>query len=279
MPPVGYCTLEDVRRALRKADLPGDIQQDQQLAVDAIAAETEPLEKELRRHWYAPDGADILSEASAIEIPASPKTRDDEEDIPTRSFLTTGTDDRSSYYPPAWVDYDPHDDTEPEYDEMDGLAPKTVQSDYAAIGLARRDADSVSALHVRTGDGTFEDWAASADYSEGSWPPSGEDYYLRVNNGGWSRLYIDTTNLLKEGEDNEYVLDSFANAVYLEWSYGHEGIPRNVRRAVALRAGAEFAEEAAIQIPDNANIYNVETKAERMREKADELLSVYTEDG
>jgi hypothetical protein len=271
----GYCTLEDVRRALRKADLPGDVSQDKAIAVDAIAAETEWMEKTFKRHWYAPDGADILGEASTIDIPTGPKSRDDEEDIPTRAFLTTGTDDRSSYYPPTWVDYDPDEGETPEYDDMDGLAPKTVQGDYAAIPLARRDAESISALHVRTGDGTFEDWAASSDYSEGSWPPSGEDYYLRVNNGGQSRLYLDTTNLLKEGEDNEYVLESFANAVYLEFSYGHEGIPRNVRRAVALRAGAELVEEAVIEIPQNATIYGIDTKAEAMREKADELLEVY----
>lgn len=271
----GYCTLEDVRRALREASLPGDISQDQRLAIDAIVAETEWMEKTYKRHWYAPTGASILDEATEITIPTSPKSRDDEEDIPTRSFLTTGSDERSSYYPPAWVDYDPDDDSSPEYGEMDGLAPMTVQGDYAAIELARRDAESIQALHVRTEDGTFEDWAASSDYTEGSWPPSGEDYYLRVNNGGWSRLYIDTTNLLVEDEDDEFVLDSFANAVYLEFSYGHEGIPRNVRRAVALRAGADFAEEAAVQIPDNAKLYNVETEADRMREKAEELLEVY----
>jgi len=268
----GYCTLEDVRRARQKSQLPGDIRQEKQLAVDAIVAETEPLEKRLKRHWYAPTGAQILDEATEVTIPTSPKTRDDEEDIPTRSFLTTGTDDRSSYYPPAWVDYDPDEGSEPDYADMDGLAPKTEQGDYAAIPLARRDAESISALHVRTGDGTFEDWVASSDYTEGSWPPSGEDYYLRVNNGGWSRVYIDTTNLLEPGETDEYVLDSFANAVYIEWSYGHEGIPRNVRRAVALRAGAEFAEELAAQIPDNAKLYNVETKASQMHDKANELL-------
>ena len=276
MSSVGYCTLEDLRRALREADLPGDISQDKSIAIDAITAQTEPLEKELKRHWYAPDGAAILSEASEITIPTSTKSRDDEEDIPTRAFLTTGTDDRSSYYPPAWVDYDPDDDDEPDYADMDGLSPKTVQGDFAAIGLARRDADAVSALHVRQDDGTFVDWAASSDYTEGTWPPSGDaDFFLRVNNDGWSRLYIDTTNLLKDGEDDEYVLDSFANAVYLEWAYGHEGIPRNVRRAVALRAGSYFVDEAAMQIPDNSRIRSVESKAEQMERKADELLEVY----
>jgi len=276
MSTVGYCTLEDLRRALQESELPGDIQQDKQLAVDAITAQTEWLERSLKRHWYAPTGADILDEATQIDIPTGTKSRDDEEDIPTRAFLTTGSDDRSSYYPPAWVDYDPDEDDEPDYADMDGLSPKTEQGSFAAIPLARRDADAVSALHVRTGDGTFEDWVASSDYTEGSWPPSADaDYYLRVNNGGWSRLYIDTDNLLKEGESDEYVLDSFANAVYLEWSYGHEGIPRNVRRAVAFRAASDFVDEAAMQIPENSRIRSVESLADQFERKAKELLEVY----
>ncbi len=246
--PTGYCTLEDLRRALQEEDLPGDIQQEKQLAVDAITAQTEWLEKSLKRHWYAPDGADILSEADQIDIPTSPKSRDDEYDIPTSSaFVVDG----------------------------DGPAPKTSQGDYAKIELARRDGETIEALHVRTADGTYEDWADSADYTEGSWPPSGEDYYLRVNNGGWTLLYLDTTNFLEEGEDDEYVLDSFANAVYLEWSYGHEGIPQTVRRAVAFRAASDFVEDAAMQIPDNAKVYNVESLAEQFERKAEELLEVY----
>ena len=241
----GYCTLEDLRRALQEADLPGDIQQDKQLAVDAITAQTEWLEKTLKRHWYEPSG---INEATEIDIPTSPKSRDDEYDIPTSSAVVV---------------------------DDDGPAPKTSQGTYAKIELARRDAGSISALHVRQGDGTFEDWAATSDYSEGSWPPSGEDYYLRVNNGGWSRLYLDTENFLEADEDDEYVLDSFANAVYLEWSYGHEGIPQTVRRAVAFRAASDFVEDAAMQIPDNAKVYNVETLADQFERKAEELLEVY----
>ncbi len=246
--PEGYCTLKDVRRALRKANLPGDVSQDEQIAVDAIVAETEPLEKSLKRHWYAPAGAPILDDADKIDIPTGPKTRNDEYSIPTSAAFVV--DDK-------------------------GPVPKTSQGDYAKIDLDRRDAEAVEAFHVRTEDGTYEDWAASSDYTEGAWPPSGEDYYLRVNNGGWSRLYLDVTNFLKPEEDDEYVLDSWANAVYVEFSYGHEGIPRNVRRAVALRAGAELVEEAVVEIPQNATVYNIETKADEMREKADELLEVY----
>jgi len=243
--PEGYCTVDDVRRALREAKLPGDAVQDGKIVTDAITAQTEWLEKSLKRHFYVPGG---IGEDTKGLVPSEPKTRDDEYDIPTASAFIV---------------------------DEDGPAPKTSQGDYAKIDLARRDADTVEALHVRTEDGTYEDWVASSEYTEGSWPPSGEDYYLRVNNGGWSRLYLDTTNFLKENEDDEYVLDSWANAVYLEWSYGHEGLPQTVRRAVAFRAGSDLAEDAVIEIPQNATVYNVETKADEMREKAEELLEVY----
>jgi hypothetical protein len=129
-------------------------------------------------------------------------------------------------------------------------------------------------LLVRTSDGSFEDW--TQEYSGGSWPDAlGDDYYLRVNNGGWSYLYLDTENLLEEGEDDEYVLDSFANAVYVTYSYGHEGIPRTVRRAVAFRAASDFVEKAAIPIPENARLSSVEALADKFERKAEELLEVY----
>jgi len=276
--PTGYCTVPDVRRALQEtvADFDSGAwgANSQQAVIDAIAAQTEWLEKTIKRHFYVPSGID---EDNYDLIPTATKSRDDEEDIPTRGFLTTSTTERSSHYPPTWVDYDPDEGDTPEYGEMDGLSPKTVQGDYAAIELARRDADAISALHVRTADGTFEDWVASSDYSGGSWPPSGEDYYLRVNNGGWSRLYLDTTNLLKQGETNEYVLDSWANAVYLEWSYGHEGLPQTVRRAVAFRAGAELLldDQANLGIPENSQLVSAESKKQAMEAKAEELLEVY----
>jgi hypothetical protein len=245
MPDTGYCTLVDVRKALRTAELPGDVSQDVQIAVKAITSQTEWLEKSLKRHWYAPSGAAILDEATEIDIPMSPKTRDDEHDIPTGAAWTV-------------------DDT--------GPAPKTSQGSYAKIALARRDAESISQLLVHTSDGSFEDW--TTEYSGGSWPDAlGDDYYLRVNNDGWSRLYLDTTLLL---EDDEYVLDSFANAVYLEFAYGHEGIPENVRRAVAFRAAADLVEEPAFSIPDNSEVYGAESKADELRSQAEELLEVYT---
>jgi hypothetical protein len=251
MAPTGYCSVNDVRLALRSKGLPGDVDQDREIAISAIAGQTEWLEKNTKRHWYIPGG--VGDDPDGL-LPTAPQTRDDEEDIPTAAAFVVGDS---------------------------GPKPRTAQGDYAKVDLARRDAESIEALHVRTADGTYEDWVASSDYTEGSWPPTGEDYYLRVNNGGVSRVYLDTTNFLKEDEDDEYVLDSFANVVYISWTYGYKAPSgddpklQNIRRGVALRAGATLAEEAVIEIPQNATLYNVETKAEEMRERAAELLDPY----
>ena len=243
MSEVGYCTLEDVRRALREAGLPGDVQQDKRIAVDAIVAETEPLQRSLKRHFYEPNGID---EATEVDIPTGPKTRDDEESIPTGGAHIVG---------------------EP-------VTPKTWQGPYTRIQLGRNYAEQINELLVQGEDGTYTDWVASDEYTGGQWPDAvGEDYFLRINNGGVSHLYLDSQNFLDE--DGEPIVDSFANVVYVEFDYGHEGIPQAVRRAVALHAGAELVEEAVIEIPSNATVYNIETKAEKMREKADELLEEY----
>lgn len=240
----GYCTIDDVRRALRQADLPGDAAQDPGIVTDAIGAQTEWFEKEYKRHWYAPDAS-----AGSL-LAAAPKTRDDEESIPTRSAMVAGDD----------------------------ATPRLYQGDYARIELARRDANTISELLVRAPDGTYTDWVASDEYDGGRWPDAlGQDYVLRVNNGGVSHLYLDTMNLYN-AEEETYVLDSFVNAVYVTFEYGHEGLPRTARRGIAFRAAADLVEEAAIQIPENAQVYNIETKAEELRTQAEELLGVYEED-
>jgi len=279
MAPEGYCTLEDVRRALRKANLPGDISQDQQIAVDAIAAETEPLEKSLKRHWFEPDG---ISEADAIDIPTGPKTRDDEHDIPRHAGLVHGDSEierhRYSANSDALLEAGPrherrrrHDWSEPKREiriATGDLHDEDVPA-YTRIRLDRRDVDAVNTLSVVNADGGYDDWVASDDYDGGvGIQHRGEDYWVRVNNGGWSELYLDVHAM-----DDD--LASLSNAVYVDLDYGHSGIPRNIRRAVALRAGAELVEEAVISIPENATLYGVETKSDEMRSKADELLSVY----
>jgi hypothetical protein len=282
MPDTGYCTLHDVRRALREAGLPGDISQDPQIAVDAVTAETEPLEKSLDRHWYEPSG---ITEATQVDIPTAPKTRDDEHDIPTRGAMVHGSDERERYRyrnnSDALLESDPRSDrwrrdrktlkrkiriSIGEYRDVpyDDAPPA-----YTRIRFDRRDVQAINGLHVIGEDGTYTDWVASTDYDGGVGKTHrGEDYWVRVNNGGDSELYLDVHAL-----DDE--IASLSNAVYVDFDYGHEGIPRAIRRVVAFRVGANITEEAAMQIPENAKVYNVESKAAEMREEADRLLEEY----
>ena len=280
--PDGYCTIEDVRRALRKAKLPGDVGQEPTLAVDAIAAETEPLEKELKQHWYEPNG---ITEADQIDIPTAPKTREDEHDIATHGALVHGASERDRHRfrknSDALLESSPRTDRrrrelrrEPKREIRiatgeyhDGY--RDDRPAYTRITLDRRDAAAINELHVINSEGAYDDWVASNEYDGGvGMQHRGKDYWVRLNNGGVSELYLDVHAM-----DDD--LASLSNAVYVDFDYGHEGIPRAIRRAVALRAGAELAEEAIIQIPENATVYNVETKAEKMREKAEELLDEY----
>lgn len=242
--PEGYCTVDDVRIALQEAELTGSLAAGENEAViKAIAAESEEIEKSLRRHWYVPGG--VADDPDDL-IPTAPLTRDDEESIPTGVTVVDGTTPK----------------------------PKTWQGSYTRIILARREATAINELRVRTPDG-YVDWVADPDYDGGTWPGAlGEDYYLREDSG-ISKLYLDTDNLLDA--DGEPLIDGYANAVYVEFDYGEPELPENVRRAVAFRAAAQLLidDDSALGIPDNGQLVNPETKKQAMEAKADELLDVY----
>ena len=247
--PTGYCTVEDVRRALQKTidsfDSGAWGADDHQTVVDAITSQTEWLEKTTKRHWYEPNG---ITEDDKDLIPTSTKSRNDEESVTTGGATVVG---------------------EP-------VTPKTWQQGYTKLRLDRRDAGAVEQLLVAGEDG-FEDWTASDEYAGGQYPDAlGDDYYIRVNNGGWSELYLDADHFLDA--DSEPILDSYSNAVYVTFEYGHEGIPKNVRRAVAMRAGAQLLapdDEAALGIPEQSSLQSVETKVQALERQAEELLEVY----
>ncbi|QRY26363.1 MULTISPECIES: hypothetical protein [Halobacterium] len=285
MAPVGYTTLDYVRRALRSADLPGDVSQDNRIAVDAVTSQTEPLEKSLSRHWYEPEGID---EAAAVSIPTGPKTRNDEHDIQTRGGLVHGASERDRHRrrenSDALLEAGPkHERRRRDRDdkkqkiriargEQHALEPPVDKSvaAYTRITLNRRDVDAVNELLVVNSEGGYDDWVVSDEYSGGvGMRHRGEDYWVRINNGGVSELYLDVHAM-----DDDLV--SLSNAVYVEFDYGHEGIPENVRRAVAFRAAADLTERPSFSIPDNSQVYGAESKAEELREQADELLKVYT---
>lgn len=246
----GYCTIDDVRRALQDTEASfssGALGANgNAMVVDAITAQSEWLEKTIKRHFYAPNGID---EDSQGIIPTTVNSRDDEESIPTgAAAVISGTP-----------------------------TLRTAQGSYTRIRLARRHAETITQLLVNMGSEGYVDWVADSDFDGGRWPTAlGEDYYLRVNNGGRSELYLDTDRLY-DAATNEWKPDSFVNAVYVSFEYGHEGIPETVRRAVAFRAASELVldDEFATAIPDDGQLTNVETKAGAMREKAEELLEVY----
>jgi len=282
--PTGYCTHDDVRRALREAELPGDASQDPEILTDAIASQTEWLEKTYKRHWYVPNG---ITEDDEDLIPTDVESRDDEHDIPTHGASVHGASERKRHrnrensdalleagprYERRRRDNDvPKQKIRIAIGDDDALEPPvddTIPA-YTRIVMDRRDVKALNELFVINDAGGYDDWVDSNDYDGGVGKQyRGDDYWVHIDNGGWSELYLDVHAM-----DDD--LTSLSNAVYLEADYGHEGIPRTVRRAVAFRAGADLAEEAAIQIPENANVYNVETKADEMRSKATELLEVY----
>lgn len=277
----GYCTLEDVRRALRQNELPGDVSQDEQIAVDAIVSQSRWLERTYKRHWYAPDGIEAAAE---IDIPTGPMSRTDEHDIPSHGAQVHGASERDKRHrrqnSDALLESGPqserrrHERREPKQEIRISAGPEealeppvddTIPA-YTRIRLDRKDVDAITELNVINAQGGYDDWVAESDYTGGvGLQHRGEDYWGRVNNGGISELYINVHSL-----DDD--IASLSKAVYPTWEYGREGISRNARRALAKYAGAEFAEEATVQIPESATVYNVETKAEQMREQAEKLL-------
>jgi len=280
----GYCTVDDVRRVLREGSLPGDAVQDPRIVRDAIAAQTEWFEKEYKRHWFVPGGVD---EDADNLISTSAKTRDDEHDIPTHGGFVHGDSERDRPFSrtnsDALLEAGPRHDRrrrhrrEPKQeiriargapDAVDNPVDESIPAD-TRIRLARRDVRAVNELSVINADGGYDDWVADSSFAGGIGSPHrGEDYWVRVNNGGASELYIDVHSL-----DDD--IPSLSNAVYVDIDYGHEGLPRTARRGIANRAAAALAEDAAIQIPANAEVYSVDSLADKLETRADELLGAY----
>jgi hypothetical protein len=288
--PTGYCTVNDVRLALRSKGLPGDVDQDREIVLSAIAAQTEWLEKRTDRHWYVPGG--VGDDPDGL-LPTAPQTRDDEHDIPTHGGLVHGAsewdDYRRSRNSDALLEAGPRHEHYRRHDthrkqeiriatgDPNALHPpidETVPV-YTRITLDRRYVQAVNELSVIDETGAYTDWVAATDYDGGVGNTHrGEDYWVRINNSGVAELYL---NVHAFDDD----IASFSNAVYIDIDHGYEAPDgddpklQNIRRGVALRVGATLAEEAVIEIPQNATLYNVETKAEEMRERAAELLDPY----
>lgn len=285
--PTGYCTVDDVRRVFQEADLTGAISEDPQMVVDAITGLTEPVEKATRRHWYM---STAPSEDNQNLIDTDPNTRNDEHDLSTHGGFVHGASELDRHRHRA--NSDALLEAGPRYDRrrrgfrrpkrelriafggpmaLEPPVDETVPA-YTRITLNRKDVTAVNELSVVNEAGGYDDWTVDKTGGVGN-QNRGEDYWVRINNGGRAELYLDVHAM-----DDQ--IPSFSNAVYLEIDYGHEGIPGNVRRGVAFLAASELIvdDEAVAQIPDQGQLVNVETKAERWERLGVQKLEPYVSD-
>lgn len=232
-----YCTVGDVRRALREADLPGDAVQDRQIVRDAIIGQTARVRSLTGKHFYVAGG--LASDPDDL-VPTDPKTRGPEEqDIPST----------------------PHPQHDVLFDRDRGRYPHATNGRYVRVQLDREDADRLQTLDVRQADGTYDDWVAASDKT------SPDDYRLFVEGGdARSRAVVE----LDVGSLPP--LRRYERAVRATYDYGLDRLPQAIRRAHANLAAAALAEEAAIQIPNNAEVYSVESLAEKLETRAMDIL-------
>lgn len=282
--PTGYCTVDDVRRALQetvsKFDSGAWGESSHQVVVDAITAQTEWLEKKTDRHWYAPNG---ITEDDEGLIATAPVTRDDEHDISTHAGFVHGASERDRRRLRA--NSDALLEAGPRYERrrkhyrdpkqeirlaFGDLHDETIPA-YTRITFDRRYVQALNELHVVNENGAFDDWVADSAYDGGVGNTHrGKDYWVRINNSGVSELYLNVHSM-----DDD--IPSFSNAVYVDLDHGHEGLPQTIRRAVAFRAGAELLmdDRANLGIPADSQLVSTESKKQAMENKAEELLEVY----
>lgn len=254
----GYCTVDDVRRVLQEVEFTGALDEDsEQAVVDAIVSQTEWLQETTNRHWYESGG---ISEDTHGLVPSSTRTHtEDEQDIPTKAFLTTERRVR-----PRGLTFRLEDPDDPA--EHGGLAPRTFRGPFTRVTLHRRDVQTISELLVLHSENGYEDWVAGTE-TEGR---SGA-YYTQVDDStGLSRLYLDTNSI-----DDE--LENYSSAVVVTYDYGIDGLTGTVRRAIALRSAAQLVrdDELTVSVPDQGQLVNVDTKAQAWKNEADELLEIH----
>jgi hypothetical protein len=239
---IGYCTPEDVREALQEVDLDGPLSD---LFVEtAILAESEYVQEMTNRHWYNPDGFD------ADFVATEPRLHEqDEQDI------KAGPHSGSSQLFQA-------SDTgraEPKYPVLHG-------GGYTRVQLFRRDVSDLRELLVRQADGDFIDYVEDSRFTQGR----GEDFYVQVNDStGTAYLYLDVGSLP--------TLRNYEQAIVTTYEYGVDLIPTTVRQAVASRAGAHLVreDEQAQAVPDDGQLVNLDTKADKLEDRAERLLSIH----
>ena len=233
-----YCSRGDVLDVLEEADLPGLYDQQPRIIDAAITSQTEHIRNETNRHWYESDGRTASAPVTASE---------QRYDVP------------SSPHAQATQRY--HDDVD--------RYPVSTHGRYCKIRLDHADVQSLTALAVRDASGDITDWVADSDKIEGR----GEDYYLSTPTDGGlagrTALFIHEASLP--------VVTDYNGLLTLEYEYGTSPISDTVRRITALLAASQLvtADEFVTAIPDNGQLVNVETKANRWEDTAETLLDNY----
>jgi len=239
----GYCEPDDVKTALQDTELQGPT--NGTIITDEIVAISNWLRKESGRHWYDSTGTDDdtvpTSARSAsnvrLDVPSSPHAQRDQ----------IHRHDRGVRY------------------------PVTTDGPYARIRLPHGFVESLTSLEVRDRAGDVTDWTADSEYAEGV----GEDYYVREEsqeNHGASYLYIRAASI---GARRDW-----SGAVVADYQYGLDASDepwQDVRRGVALLSAAAVVvdDDVLTAIPDQGQLLNVETEAERMMDRGMTYLNPY----
>ena len=238
----GYCTVADVRLALRDADLPGDAAQDRDIAIKAITGLSRWVRETTDSHYFVSGG---VSNDSDDLVPTSVRSRSDEEqDIPST----------------------PHPQHSTLFDADRGRYPHRTHGPFCRVALDKRDVSTLETLKIRDASGDFTDWVAASDKT------ADEDYELYVDSGTTpSRSYINLrANSLPP-------IQHFDGAVRAGYTYGVDELPDAVRRATAMKAAAELIvhDETNLSIPDQGQLQPVESKARALERQAEEKLDEF----
>ncbi|MDQ2052844.1 hypothetical protein RBH26_20595 [Natronolimnohabitans sp. A-GB9] len=240
---IGYCTVDDVRRAWQRAEFSRGLEvEDNQAVVDAITSQAEWLQEHTNRHWYAPDG---LEEDDHDIIPTEPLTHsEDELDIPS-----------SPHAGPQQMQVAA---------SRQARYPVRHAGPYTRVKLSRRDVVDMTELLVRDNSGNVTDWVS--EYARGR----GKDYYLNSDDSsGFTYLYLHCGTLPK--------LRDYDNAVVATYEWGIDELSNTVRRAIAMRALAQLLtdDDSALGIPEDANLVPAESKIQALERQAEELLGIH----
>lgn len=238
----GFCTTEDVRRALQKRDLNGPT--DPEIVEPAIEGASNWFARATNGHWFdsaeaIPPLSDTVATAQHVrlDVPSSPHRQD-------RQLLSG---------------------------RQGARYPVTHAGPYAEIRLPHLHVQTVNTLEVRGRGGDVTDWVAAADKTAGR----GEDYYAqRKGQDSYGRTYLYVR------ADSIGPRIDFGGLLTLEYDYGLDYQTEawdDVRRGIAHLAAADVMDEDDVltQIPDQGQLVGVQTQYDNLMSAATKRLNPY----